>query len=79
MRRKDGRLVVRVFGYVSQSDPGCFGLLEGVDYRDAMRFLGRGYYVRQIWLTAETLSAAKGSEELMVNALRGAGLDAQIA
>ena len=79
VRGKDGRLLVRVFGYVSKADRSHFGLLEAMDYRDAIRFLGRRYYVRQIWLTAETLSAARGSEELMVNSLRGAGLDAQIS
>lgn len=48
-----GHLHLRRFAYLHKRHHDQFGLLEAVDYRNAIQHLGRGYFVRQTWLTID--------------------------
>ena len=50
-RLRGGNFIYRRFAYLNKSDHRDFGLLEATNAKDARRWLGKRYYVRQVWLS----------------------------
>ena len=54
-----GVTFTRRFAYLKKSDHTRFGLLLATDSQNARQHLGRGFYIRQIWLTLDEEHEAK--------------------
>lgn len=43
----------RRYAYLKKNDRDRFGILIAVDFRDARRFLGSGYWIKSVWLSCD--------------------------
>lgn len=46
-----GNVFYRRYAYINRTDLGKYGLLIATSYKDAQKTLGRGFRIRQVWLT----------------------------
>ena len=57
-RLRGGFFNYRRFAYLNKSDHKNFGLLEATSHKDARRWLGKRYYIRQVWLSESEYALA---------------------
>lgn len=68
----DGVMCKRRYAYLKKSDRDRFGLLDAVDYRDARRHLGSGYWIKSIWLSCDEMRECRNGYEHMRNVVLSA-------
>lgn len=50
-RLRGGNFIYRRFAYLNKSDHRDFGLLEATSHKEARRWLGKSFHIRQVWLS----------------------------
>ena len=51
IRVREGQLQFRRYAYLHKKDRSKLGLLEAASHANAVEHLGRGYWIRTVWLT----------------------------
>jgi hypothetical protein len=64
------------YAYKHRRDPERFGLLEAVDYKDAVRHLGSAFYVRTVRLPWDFMHPDREQKREIVDCVFAGGGDA---